>query len=200
MRTLVMIALLALGTSALALGPTVNFTLPAENTTPSVFGQLPWPDDLYFDQGQPGDGDGTLLDSGASIGLGTAAIEQNTASIEDALDLLDGFGTTSAIWFFFSGPVDVASLPTSPVLAPALSDPVFCADTASLTPVPIALSFDVDTRIPNILAVLPLPGRPLKPKTRYVCVVRRSVTGGGQPVEPSTDWLTVRDGTSANGD
>src|SRR5262249_3960482 len=48
--------------------------------------------------------------------------------------------------------------------------------------------------------VLLLPGRPLRPKTRYVCVVRTSVTGGGQPVEPSADWMSVRDGASANGD
>ncbi len=200
MRTLVVVLVAALAASAHATGPTVNFILPTENTTPSVFGQLPYPDDLYFDQGRPSDGDGTLLNSGASIGLGVDVIRQNTASVEDALDLLDGFGTTSAIWFFFSGPVDVASLPASPVLAPALTDSVFCADTATLTPVPIALKFDVDTRVHNVLALLPLPGRPLKPKTSYVCVVRTSVTGGGEAVVPSADWLSVRDGTSANSD
>jgi len=200
MRSLVVLVLAAVATSAYALGPTVNFTLPVENATPSVWGQLPFPDDLYFDQGQPGDGDGTLLDTGSSIGLGTDVIRTNTASVEDALDLLDGFGTTSAIWFFFSGAVDVASLPASPVLAPARSDSVFCADTATLTPVPLAIKFDVDTRVPNVLALLPLPGRPLQPKTRYVCVVRRSVTGGGEAVEPSADWLSVRDAASANGD
>src|SRR5690349_9868499 len=200
MRTLVLLVLAAVANSAYALGPTVNFTLPVENATPSVWGQLPFPDDLYFDQGQPGDGDGTLLDAGSSIGLGVDVIRQNTASVEDALDLLDGFGTTSAIWFFFSGAVDVASLPASPVLSPALTDSAFCADAATLTPVPLAIKFDVDTRVPNILAILPLPGRPLQPKTRYVCVVRRSVTGGGDAVEPSADWVSVRDGASANGD
>ena len=200
MRIFVVLVLAAVATSAYALGPTVNFTLPVENATPSVWGQLPFPDDLYFDQGQPGDGDGTLLDAGSSIGLGVDVIRTNTASVEDALDLLDGFGTTSAVWFFFSGAVDVASLPASPVLAPTLSDAVFCADTATLTPVPLAIKFDVDTRVPNILALLPLPGRPLQPKTRYVCVVRRSVTGGGDAVEPSADWVSVRDGASPNGD
>ena len=186
--------------AARAAGPTVQFTLPAENTTPGVFGSLPWPNDLYFDQGQPGDGDGTLLSSGASIGLGTDVIRANTGSIEDALDLMDGFGTTTATYFFLSGPLDPASLPASPVLAPSLADGVFCADAATATPVPVAIKPNVDTRIPNVLAVLPLPGKPLAPKTRYTCVVRRSVTGGGQPVEPSADWLSVRDGTSANAD
>ncbi len=200
MRHASVLLALCLARTAAAVGPTVTFTLPVENTTPSVFGSLPYPCDLYFDQGRPGDGDGTLLNAGASIGLGTDVIRTNTKSVEDALDLLDGFGTTSAVYFFFSGPIDTASLPASPVLAPALGDGVFCAEAATATPVPIALRFDVDTRIPNVLAVLPLPGHPLKAKTTYACVVRRSVTGGGSPVEPSADWLSVRDGVSANGD
>ena len=65
---------------------------------------------------------------------------------------------------------------------------------------PLAIKFDVDSRIANVLALLPLPGKPLAPKTTYTCVVRASVTGGGQPVEASADWLAVRDGTSSNTD
>ena len=40
----------------------VRFTLPAENAMPAPLLSVPFPSDLYFDQGQPGDGDGTLLD------------------------------------------------------------------------------------------------------------------------------------------
>src|SRR5262245_23167659 len=171
-----------------AAGPTIAFTLPALNTTPSVFGSLPFPNDLYFDQGRRGDGDGTLIDaglpSGTKIGLASQVATVNTASLEDALDLMDGFGTTSAIYFFASGPLDTAGLPASPVLPPALTDNVFCADTATLTPVPILLKRDVDSRIPNVLGILPAPGRPLRAKTSYVCVVRTGVTGGGQAVVP----------------
>src|SRR5262249_16724083 len=186
---------------AWAAGPTVNFTLPAENTTPATFGSLPWPDDLYFDQGRPADGDGTLLNSGSSIGLGTAVIETNTAAVEQALDLLDGFGTTTATFFFFSGPIDPATLPASPRVAPSLSDSVFCADPATGTPLQIALKWNVDTRTPNVLAIPPLPGKPLAEKTTYTCVVTTAVTDSlAQPVEPSADWQTVRDGVSANGD
>src|SRR5206468_4509176 len=92
MRTLALLAVLVLPAAAYAVGPTVSFTLPVENTTPSTFGSLPYPDDLYFDQGRPGDGDGTLLNAGSSIGLGVDVIRTNTASVEEALDLLDGFG------------------------------------------------------------------------------------------------------------
>jgi len=190
--------------SAHALGPAVVFTLPAPDTTPSVFGSLPFPNDLYFDRGWPGDGDGTLINAGlppdGKIGLKDLVIPTNTASVEEALDLLDGFGTTSAIYFFFSAAVDPASLPASPVLSPSLGDGVFCADAATATPVPIALKWNADSRIPNVLAVLPVPGRPLRAKTTYACVVRTSVTGSGQAARPSADWANVRDGASANGD
>jgi hypothetical protein len=199
-RRLVVVGLVLAPCGGWALGPTVTFTLPAQDTTPSVFGSLPFPCDLYFDGGKRADGDGTLLNAGASIGLGTDVVRANAASIEDGLDLLDGFGTTTATWFFLSAPIDRASLPASRVLAPSLADPVFCADAATLTPVPIALEFDFDTRIRNVLAVVPLAGRPLAPKTTYTCVVRRAVTGGGEPVEPSAGWTGVRDGTSANTD
>src|SRR5262249_34351072 len=128
-------------TAVRAAGPTIAFTLPAPNTTPSVFGSLPFPNDLYFDQGRPGDGDGTLINaglpSGGKIGLSAQVVTVNTDAIEDALDLLDGFGTTSGIYFFASAALDGASLPASPVLAPSLADTVFCADTATLTPVPV---------------------------------------------------------------
>src|SRR5262245_46572282 len=201
-RSLVALALaLAAPLRARAAGPVVNFTLPAENTTPATFGALPWPDDLYFDQGRPGDGDGTLLNSGASIGLAADVIRMNTPSVEQALDLMDGFGTTTAIFFFFSGPIDPASLPASPRTAPTLADSVFCADATTGAPVPIGLKWNVDTLIPNVLAVLPLPGKPLDAKTAYTCVVTDAVTDTlAQPVEASLDWQSVRDGVSANGD
>ena len=67
-------------------------------------------------------------------------------------------------------------------------------------PVPVEVKFDVDTRIPNVLAILPLPGRPLAPGTTYTCVVTTSVSGPGGAVQPSTDWTSVRDGASANSD
>src|SRR5262249_23331764 len=80
-------------------------------------------------------------------------------------------------------------------------DSVFCADAATATPVPIALKWDADSRIPNVLSVLPLPGKPLAAKTAYTCVVTTAVTDTmAQPVEPSSDWLSVRDGASANAD
>ena len=49
--------------------------------------------------------------------------------------------------------------------------------------------------------MLPLPGKPLAEKTTYTCVITTAVTDSlAQPVEPSVDWQSVRDGVSANGD
>ena len=131
------LAFLLAAATARAAGPTIAFTLPAENATPSIFGSLPYPNDLYFDQGRPADGDGTLLATGASIGLATDVIRTNTGSVEDALDLVDGFGTTTAAFFFLDGPIDVGSLTPSPRLVPTLADPVFCIDATTATPLPI---------------------------------------------------------------
>jgi hypothetical protein len=202
MRSLTLsLALLSWPVAALAAAPVVKFTLPVENTTPSVFASLPWPNDLYFDQGRPSDGDGTLLNNGASIGLAADVLHANADAIEQALDTLDGFGTTSGIYFFFDGPIDPATLPASPRLAPTLADSVFCADAATGTPVPILLKADVDTRIANTLAILPVPGKPLAPGTTYACVIQTSVTNAmSEAAAASADWVSVRDGASANGD
>src|SRR5438128_2436185 len=67
----------------------------------------------------------------------------NPPVVEGALAARDGFGTTSAVYFFFSGPLDAGSLPASPVLSPSLGDAVFCANAATGTPVPITLKLDV---------------------------------------------------------
>src|SRR6185295_2850383 len=125
--------------------------------TPSTFGALPFPNDLYFDGGKPADGDGTLLNHATpTIGLAADVLRNNARSMEDALDVMDGFGTTTAVFFFFSGPIDAASLPPSPVVSGTLVDSVFCARADDATTVPILLKADVDTRIPNVLTVLPL--------------------------------------------
>jgi hypothetical protein len=195
-KSLFVLGVLLLPALVRAAGPMVQFTLPAEGATPAVFGSLPFPNDLYFDGGRPENGDGTLLNAAASIGLAPNVIATNTASVENGLDLLDGFGTTTAVYFFFSGPLD--PLPATQYLTPSLTDPIFCADAATATPVPILVKADIDTRVPDVLAVLPAPGRPLAPKARYVCVVRSALTGGGQPIEASADWVAVRDGASAS--
>lgn len=186
---------------ALGLGPAVEFTLPAENAMPSPFGSVPFPSDLYFDQGEKGDGDGTLLNSGADIGITAIAFNTNfTPAVERGLDTMDGWGVTSGCFFFFSAPIDSSSLPVSPVTTPTTSDSLFLMNLSDGGLVPIKLVADVDTRVPNTLSVVPIPGNVLKPNTTYACVVTSGVQGGGQPVVPTADFVAARDKTSANTD
>lgn len=189
---------------AIAVGPTVSFTLPAENAMPATFGSLPFPNDLYFDQGEPPDGDGTLLNVGSSIGLAAVVPNANFRPvIERGLDVLDGFGVSTGCFLFFSGSIDVSSLPPSPRLAPVATDSVILMNLSDGSLVPIALKANLDLAIPNTLAVVPVPGHVLDPQTQYACVVdggAGGVTGGGMAVVPSADFMTARTGTSANTD
>lgn len=191
---------------ALAAGPTVSFTVPAQGAMPAVFGSLPFPSDLYFDGGAPANGDGTLLNNGAHIGLDTDVVRNTnyTPTVERGLDVMDGFGVTTGCFLFFSSSIDVSSLPASPRVTPSASDSVLLVNLSNGSLVPIELRANVDTRIPNVLAVIPLAGHPLDPQKQYACVVSGAavggVTGSGLPVVPSADFIAARTHASANSD
>jgi pimeloyl-ACP methyl ester carboxylesterase len=202
---LAFLAFVAVGAPPALAAVTVKFTLPAENVNPTVFGSVPYPSDLYFDQGEQGDGNGTLLNTGANIGLSADVVRNTnyTATIERGLDVMDGFGVTTGCFFFFTGSIATSSLPTSPRLAPTAADSVFLMNLTDGSLVPIALKANVDTRIPNVLTVLPLPGHPLDPQTQYACVVSGAaggVTDGVSPVVPTADFVAARTHGSANTD
>ncbi|MFQ5478168.1 MAG: hypothetical protein ACE5E4_06085 [Candidatus Binatia bacterium] len=188
-------------TPSLAAGPTVSFSLPAENAMPSPLGSIPLPSDLYFDQGQKGDGDGTLLNSGTNLGVDAIAFNSNfIPAIERGLDVMDGWSVSAGCYFFFGSAIDGASLPTSPVLSPSTADSVFFMNLADGTLLPVRVVDDVDTRLANTLAVVPVAGTVLRANTSYACVVTTTVQGGGQPVVPSADFVAARDRTSPNTD
>ncbi|MCK6547631.1 hypothetical protein L6R52_17405 [Myxococcota bacterium] len=94
----------------------------------------------------------------------------------------DGFGLTSAIYLRTDAPLDPMSLPT---LAASTTDaaPIYVVGVDPGRPdygvrVPISARFLEDPGpfgAPNLLALLPLQGRPLHPKTTYAAVVRRDV-------------------------
>jgi dienelactone hydrolase len=97
-----------------------------------------------------------------------------------------GFGTSAAIFFRFSGPVDPASLPTSPAAALDPAASVFLVDLAAGNRVPVRIRLRPGSGPfsgPNLLAIEPFPGRPLRPSSRYAALVTTRVRGAdGAPV------------------
>jgi hypothetical protein len=101
--------------------------------------------------------------------------------IQIAAAAADGFGTTSTVYFAFDGPLDPKSLP-------ALNDTVAAASPVFLMAVegqdagvrvPVQAHFLADGGpygAPNLLALLPLQGAPLRATTLYAAGVTRALT------------------------
>lgn len=111
----------------------------------------------------------------------------------------DGFGTTSGIFFTTTGALDPSSLPDMRASVEAAS-PVFLIGIDLDAPdfgrrYPIDVGFEIDGGpfgAPNLLAVLPYQGVPLRPGTLYAAVVRRSVrdaSGESLGAAPEVDEL-----------
>lgn len=114
--------------------------------------------------------------------------------------LMDGFSPAAAIHMRFSTELDLASLPADPSVSVAPSSAVQLIDVDPKSPergtrVPVELSFrgPEGVYIPqNTLAVLPLPGKPLRPRTRYALVVTTDARStAGATMSPSADLAEV---------
>ena len=201
-------------TGAFAVVPVqVLYTEPAAGTMPQ-FGTVPFPNNLYYDGGAPGAGDGTLVNKDPgnpnggyeAFGLETSVLMLQDRAIMAGLDRLDGFGVTTPVWFFFDGDIDESTLPGTPVVSngrvqtsPSAADSVFLVEVGSSPAafVPAKFRFDIDTRIPNVLAVVPLEGEVLKPNTDYAAVITdglKRVGGGGGPVKATDDFDAAKTG------
>ena len=116
--------------------------------------------------------------------------------------LLSGFSVAAATTLRFTGALDPASLPADPPasLLPASSVQIVDVDPASpergkrhLAQVHLQGEAGVYWQA-NTLAVLPMLGRPLRPKTKYAVVVTNKVrTKSGEPVGTSPDLEEVLD-------
>ncbi|MFO0643730.1 MAG: hypothetical protein U0183_31170 [Polyangiaceae bacterium] len=114
--------------------------------------------------------------------------------------LLRGFSPAAAIHLRFSADVDPASLPADPGAAKSPTASVQLVDIDPKSPErgkrrPIETSFRAakGVYIPkDTLAVLPMPGAPLLPSTRYALVVTRALRStDGRAFEPSSDLAEV---------
>jgi len=187
----------------------VLYAEPVPGTMPQ-FGSVPFPNNLYYDGGAPGAGDGTLInnDGGHPDGYETFGIEVSVLPTQDRavmapLNRIDGFGVTTPTWFFFDGPIDETTLPGVPVPnqgrvhdSPSAADTVFLVEVGSSPAefIPVKFSFDFDDVVPNVLAVVPFEGTVLKPNTDYAAVVQKGLKGVGGKLVSTADFEAAKAG------
>jgi pimeloyl-ACP methyl ester carboxylesterase len=157
----------------------------------------PWPDDRRLVDGKvptrrfPRPGTGSLI-----LNL-----------VETGDKVLSGWGLSSPIYVPFSGPIDTASLPTSPADAVNASAAVYVTAVDPSSPA-FGKRHPVDFRFlqaptlylkGNILAVRPFPGVPLEPKTTYALVVtRRLKDTSGQSVGAEESFWNALHGVTSD--
>ena len=181
------------GADAAPPGPsaTALFVVPEtlEELAGERFFEHPFPSDLRREA------DGTLRftgwpNPGANALLG--------AYVDAAAHLLDGASPATPIYLRFSAPLDPASLPATPPATLERSAAVQLVDVDPGSPergtrrlVQLRLQATVVEGSywhPNTLAVMPILGRPLRPRTRYALVVTtRARAAGGGAIERSLD-------------
>jgi hypothetical protein len=185
-----------------AVAPTSSlFVVPAslDELADVHFYDHPWPSDLRRDA------------SGAIVYQGfydPHAVSLIASFVATSKGLLHGFSPTAVTYFRFTGDLDPATLPADP--------PATTGDGASVQIVDVdPASPDHGKRVlaqilwrPNAgvyyldhtLAIIPVPGYPLRPSTRYAVVVTKGLHGAdGKAVTPSADLeevLGVRPSTS----
>lgn len=159
---------------------------PERSTTTDLYA-IPFPNDLRRRS------DGT-------IDLGPLAVGQPEL-VRRYLELAaraesGGFSTNGAIFFRFTGPLDPSCLPASPAesLRPGASVRLLNIDERSPaygSAIPVRTRFTAEKGLAigeHHLAVLPVPGFPLEPNTRYAVLVGETLCDvKGDSVGPAAD-------------
>ncbi|HEY8078890.1 MAG TPA: hypothetical protein VIF62_32385 [Labilithrix sp.] len=117
--------------------------------------------------------------------------------------LLDGFSPVAATYLRFTGPIDPSTLPKDPPSAAASDASVFILDVDPSSPEHgkrrlASMEWRADEGVywqPNTLAVMPMVGEPLRPKTKYAVVVTSRVRAGDGSAITPTDELSEALGT-----
>jgi hypothetical protein len=134
--------------------------------------------------------DGTIDVSRAPNPFGAAIVDQ----IHDALEGIDGFGTTSPIHFRIDAPIDPSVLPGAlDSLEPSAAIALIDVDPTSPergTRRSFRAHFDREGSpyaAPNLLTLLPTQGMPLRARTLYAAVLtdRVRLEGGGRLAPPT---------------
>lgn len=157
------------------------------------FGRVPFPNEIY-------------RDSSRTIRLAPFASEPGApdptyyAAIRDSLAELDGFSPVAPIFFGVDGDIDPQSLPSSSAESLAASASAFVVSIDVAAPdafqrTPATVEWDAEH---GFLMLRPADGYPLTPGMAYAAVVTSGVRDAdGDALEPSADFLAIRDRTVA---
>ena len=175
-------------------GPHVRFDFARKNLFDAPFPA----DDLY---------------AGGTADVSRFPNPANSVSVEQARALVAGnrgFPTTGAVFFQISEPLDEARLPS-------IADTVTQGSSAFIAAIdpaapdygvryPLEVTFQAEASpygAPNLLALLPLQGMPLRPNGRYAAVVTtslRAASGAALDPAPSSAFARFPDATAALAD
>lgn len=163
-------------------------SLPYEPTTGAIdFGAMPFPDDLYLEDGHVEIGE---LPNEA----GAFSDYADTARL--AFRDLDGFGATTPIFFPTTGDVSASSLPATAPDSTLEGASVYLLDIDSASPTfnmpqPVVVRYDTSR---ELLIVRPWTGHPLHEGRRYAAVVTVRVLGSdGLPIAVAPRFAAIRD-------
>ncbi len=178
--------------------PSSMFVLPAslDELSETTFFDHPYPSDLRRES------DGTVRLKGWPNPFQNVLVKDYIGATDH---LLDGFSPAAAAYLRFTAPLDTSTLPADPPAAMAADASVQMIDVDPASPNRgkrhlVQLHWREDEGsywAPNTLSVMPVFGRPLRPKTKYAIVVTNKVRGkGGVSVAPSAELQEVL-GTAA---
>jgi alpha-beta hydrolase superfamily lysophospholipase len=177
----------------------VVFDPPA--TGPIDFADVPFPDDLYMRGG--------TIEIGAfpaettQVAGEQAPQPEMISTMREAFHDLDGFGTTSGVFFRVDGDLDPSSLPATPADSLAATSSVFMIDAGSASPdfgdkVPVEVHWDAARRL---LVVRPWYGHALHEGRTYAAVVTSAVRAmDGSALGAMPRFASIRDATSRPSD
>ena len=170
-------------------------TVLFDPTLAGGFFDAPWPSDTRLSP------DGSI-DLTGFPGRDTIAIADLVLGRGEAATF--GFGTNSAIYFRASGGIDAATLPVSAELSVLQRSTALLLDLDDPAADPVPLLVDVKAdgtalRPSNLVTLLPYPGHPLRPSTRYAAAIFSGVLDtAGDRLAPSP-LLAALDGPAPAG-
>ncbi|MBK8258336.1 MAG: hypothetical protein IPK82_37415 [Polyangiaceae bacterium] len=191
--------------AALALGcgsePTAEsasaiFACPASlaDLNEATFFDHPWPSDARIENGK-------TRFTGYYNPKAVPIVNQYIESMDG---VVSGFSPVAAGFLRFDGPIDPSTLPVDPAAAMQASSSVQLIDIDPSSPEhgqrkQISVKFRAEAGVywlPNTLAVMPTPGFPLRPSTRYALVATNALhSADGSPIAQNETLAAVLGGS-----